>query len=260
MKKRLLLFTIACILSSLLDSCHSSHKTVAHKSSKQPQFIDDVYIAPHNKSSATANAISTKKAPAKAKAAALADKKEVYPTPPATASAGKMKVYPASYKFQKEKDKEKEDEEPELPRSIKKKYADILGVKAKEISNASLFLFIDKWLGANYRRGGCDISGIDCSGFVQKLYAEVYGIDLLRTAVDQFSSCKRIKHSRDAEEGDLVFFHIKSRKRITHVGVYLANDYFVHASTSNGVIISNLNEEYWHRYFAGCGRVPKGGS
>jgi cell wall-associated NlpC family hydrolase len=256
MKKRLLLFTIACILSPLLDGCHSSHKTVAHKTSKQPEFINDIYIAPHNKSSATANAITPKRAPEKAKATTLAAKKDSYPPPSVTASAGSTRIYPASYKLQKEKD----EDEPELPRSVKKKYAEILGVKTKEISNASLYLFIDKWLGANYRRGGCDISGIDCSGFVQKLYAEVYGTDLLRTAIDQFSSCKRIKHSRDAEEGDLVFFHIKSRKRITHVGIYLANDYFVHASTSNGVIISNLNEEYWHRYFAGCGRVPKGGS
>jgi cell wall-associated NlpC family hydrolase len=256
MKKRLLLFTLACISASLLDSCHSSRKTVAHKSSRQPKFIEDVSIAPHNKSSVTANAITPRKTPEKTKAIASADKKGIYADPPTTASAGKNNVYPASYSIQNEKD---DDDEPKLPRSIKKKYAEILGVRTKEIRNASLYLFIDKWLGANYRRGGCDISGIDCSGFVQKLYAEVYGVDLLRTAIDQFSNCKRIKHSRDAEEGDLVFFHIRSRKRISHVGVYLGNDYFVHASTSNGVIISNLNEEYWHRYFAGCGRIPKGG-
>lgn len=234
MKKRLLLFTIACIISSLILSCHSSRKSVAAKSSKQPKFIDNVYIAPHNKSNATADAIAPRKPSEKAKP---------------VASVGKT-IYPASYKSQTEGDEE-------LPKFIRKKYADILGVKPKEITNYPLFEFIDKWYGTNYRLGGCDKNGIDCSGFVQKLYAEVYGVDLVRTAIDQFSSCKRIKHSRDAEEGDLVFFRIRG-KRISHVGIYLANDYFIHASTSNGVMISSLSEEYYHAHYAGCGRVPKG--
>ena len=103
--------------------------------------------------------------------------------------------------------------------------------------------------------GGCDASGIDCSGFAQKLYADVYGIDLLRTSAEQFHDCKRIKNTRDAQEGDLIFFIIRG-KRISHVGVYLANNFFVHASTSSGVMISNLNEEYWRKHYAGCGRVP----
>lgn len=140
---------------------------------------------------------------------------------------------------------------------ISSRYGQMLGVEATEITNLSLYQFIDKWLGADYRLGGCDISGIDCSGFAQKLYAEIYGMDLVRTALEQFHNCKRIKHAKDATEGDLVFFRVHSR-RITHVGVYLMNNYFVHASSSQGVVISNLNEEYWHKYYAGCGRIPRG--
>ena len=55
-------------------------------------------------------------------------------------------------------------------------------------------------------------------------------------------------------EGDLVFFKIH-RKRISHVGIYLVNNFFVHASLSQGVMISNLNDEYWQRVFAGAGRM-----
>ncbi len=235
MKKHLFLFTLACVIPSLAGFCQSS-----------PRFIDNVVIAPHNKTSATADAIVPKKTPVTSEALAAND------------NAVPPEVSEAPVERERDREVEKSKGEEHLPKSVKKKYAEILGVKTREIDNAALYLFIDKWMGANYRRGGCDISGIDCSGFVQKLYAEVYGVDLLRTAREQFSNCKRIKHSRDAEEGDLVFFHIRSRKKISHVGVYLANDYFIHASTSNGVIISNLNDEYWHKYFAGCGRIPKG--
>jgi len=257
MKKHLLLFAIACIISFLLDSCQSSHKTVSHKSSKQPKFIDNVYIAPHNKSNATADAITPQRAPepkrvVKSKPAIISP--EIEPAAkliaPETASVGKI-IYPASYKVARH-----HDDDDDI-KDIRKKYAAMLGVRPKDLDNAALYKFIDRWYGTNYRLGGCDISGIDCSGFVQKLYSEVYGVDLVRTAIDQFGSCKRIKRYKDAEEGDLVFFRVHSRKKITHVGIYLANDYFVHASRSQGVIISNLNEEYWQRYFAGAGRIPK---
>ena len=59
-------------------------------------------------------------------------------------------------------------------------------------------------------------------------------------------------------EGDLVFFRVNS-KQVSHVGIYLMNNYFVHASTSKGVMISNLNEEYWQKYFEGIGRIPRRG-
>jgi len=244
MKKPILLFTLACILAPpLLEGCHTSHKTTAYKSSRQPKFIDNVYIAPHNKNSATVDAIDPTKPPAKTKTkqntngTAITTASVPLPNPATKTNTPPTIVY------------------KDLPNRIKKKYADILGVRPKEITNYPLYDFIDRWYGTTYRLGGCDISGVDCSGFAQKLYSEVYGIDLVRTAVEQFSNCKRIKHSRDAEEGDLVFFHVHSR-HITHVGIYLANNFFVHASTSNGVMISNLDEDYWHKYYAGCGRIP----
>ncbi|MES2702464.1 MAG: NlpC/P60 family protein [Bacteroidota bacterium] len=230
MRKRLYSFTTACILLSVLPGCHTHKKYAAAKSAKNPKFINDVYISGHAKNSATENAIArSKAAPGKKHAA----------TPPAASS-------------------HTENNGRELGRTeVRKKYAEILGIKTKEIDNYPLYQFIDKWYGTNYRLGGHGKEGIDCSGFAQRLYGEVYGIDLLRTAMEQFSNCKRLKNTKDAEEGDLVFFHVRS-KRITHVGVYLANDYFVHSSTSGGVIISHLAEDYWHKYFAGVGRVPKG--
>jgi lipoprotein Spr len=218
MRRHLLLVTIACLLLTALQSCHTHKKYAANKSSSQPKFINGVYINGHNKSGTeNTTAHNTKKT-----------KQKTGNGNRETLSSG----------------------------ALKKKYSEILGVRQKEIDNFPLYQFIDRWYGTNYRLGGQSKEGIDCSGFAQKLYGEVYGINLLRTAMEQFSNCKRIRNPKDAEEGDLVFFNIHS-KRITHVGVYLANNYFVHSSTSGGVMISNLGEEYWSKYYAGMGRVPK---
>ncbi len=140
------------------------------------------------------------------------------------------------------------------PGVLVSKYADMINVSPKNINNYPLFRFIDDWYGTEYRYGGTDNTGIDCSAFSQKLYGQVYGIELERTAREQRREAERIKHPDDAEEGDLIFFRAR-RFRVSHVGVYLANGYFVHASSSQGVVISNLNNRYWKRRYAGCGRI-----
>ena len=137
--------------------------------------------------------------------------------------------------------------------TIRKKYAGIMSMSPKDLSDNNLYEFIDEWYGTDYHLGGGDRKGIDCSGFAKKLYATVYGADLSRTAAEQYANCKKIHHSGDENEGDLVFFRVHG-KHITHVGVYLGNDYFVHASSSQGVIISNLKEDYWRKYYVGAGR------
>lgn len=136
------------------------------------------------------------------------------------------------------------------------KYAEMISVEPQDISNYPLYRFIDKWYGTPYKWGGTDNTGIDCSAFSQKLYGEIYGTDLTRTSRQQHRKCEQVKHYADANEGDLIFFRIH-RIRISHVGIYLANGYFVHASRSHGVMISSLNDKYWHRRYAGCGRVAR---
>lgn len=137
---------------------------------------------------------------------------------------------------------------------VKEKYSSMLNVMPSQISNVMLYRFIDEWMGTRYRMGGTSKSGVDCSAFVQNLYQYVFGLNLLRTAWMQFESSKYISNISDLKEGDLVFFRINS-SRITHVGVYLRNNFFVHSGCSKGVSIANLNSNYWSRYFAGGGRV-----
>ena len=133
-------------------------------------------------------------------------------------------------------------------------YAEVISTDASALYNYPLYSFIDKWYGTPYKWGGTDNRGIDCSAFSQKLYGSIYGIHIRRTARLQHRTCDELKDIDEAQEGDLVFFRMH-RIRISHVGIYLANGYFVHASRSRGVVISCLNDRYWHRRFAGCGHM-----
>jgi len=133
-------------------------------------------------------------------------------------------------------------------------YASILGVSVRDIHNKPLYSFIDKWMGSPHRLGGTKPSGIDCSGFVGILYREVYGKDLPRTSRDMGDQIKR-KYERQLREGDLVFFSFGG-KNIDHVGVYLHNNKFVHVSTSKGVIISDIRDTWYYKYFVRAG-TPK---
>lgn len=146
---------------------------------------------------------------------------------------------------------------PNLRNALLSKYAGMLGVVPQAIRNFSLYSFIDEWYGVRYRLGGVDKQGIDCSAFVQRLYEDVFGINLVRTAFQQFHNCRMVFDMDSLKEGDLVFFHINRGKRISHVGIYLRNNYFVHASSSQGVMISSLSEDYWTRYYAGAGSIDK---
>lgn len=129
-------------------------------------------------------------------------------------------------------------------------YADLLGADTKSL-NAELYSFIDDWMGSPHRMGGLTRSGIDCSAFVGMVYNEVYRKDLPRTSRDMAERIKR-KYDDQLKEGDLVFFSFGGRD-IDHVGVYLQNGKFVHVSTKQGVVISNLKDVWYYKYLKRCG-------
>jgi murein DD-endopeptidase / murein LD-carboxypeptidase len=133
------------------------------------------------------------------------------------------------------------------------KYALILDTEVEQIENVNLYAGIDEWMGTRYRLGGSTKDGIDCSALVQILYVTQFGVNLPRTAREQYDATQRISRT-DLKEGDLVFFNTTGG--VSHVGIYLQNNKFVHAS-SGGVAISDLFEPYWERRFIGVGRYEK---
>lgn len=111
------------------------------------------------------------------------------------------------------------------------------------------------WLGTMYKYGGHSKEGTDCSGFVMQVFLKVYDIKLPRSSKAQHAYCTEIKQSK-MQVGDLVFFATgKSKTTVSHVGIYIGNGEFIHASSSKGVVISKLEQNYYQRTFISAGRV-----
>lgn len=99
-----------------------------------------------------------------------------------------------------------------------------------------------EWEGVPYRLGGMSKRGVDCSGFVHTTFRSQFGVELPRTTESQLGIGRSV--DRDGlQSGDLVFFRTGNGKR--HVGIYVENRTFLHASTSQGVTLSSLDNPYW---------------
>lgn len=130
-----------------------------------------------------------------------------------------------------------------------------LGVDIELQDNHKLYLQSAEWIGTPYRAGGDSKRGTDCSGLVSQLYKKVYRIHLSRSTDEQLKESNKVNR-RHLREGDLVFFTGRSsRKRVGHVGIYLKDGKFIHASTSKGVIVSSLLENYYKRHWLRGGRI-----
>lgn len=122
-----------------------------------------------------------------------------------------------------------------------------------KLKNKSLYRFITDWAGVRYRLGGMDKNGVDCSGFAYLLEKDIYGIQLPRRSRDQAQVVKN-KDQRQLKEGDLLFFSFGGNE-VDHVGVYLSDNFFVHASTTRGVVVDDLTLPAYQKAFVKAGPV-----
>ncbi len=130
-----------------------------------------------------------------------------------------------------------------------------LGFDIEEHDDHTLFLEAASWMGVPYKYGGNSKRGIDCSGLTCAIYREVYGKKLPRTCRQQFAEIKRVNHSDELKSGDLLFFHTSPGSReCTHVGIYLKDGRFLHASSYRGVVTDVLHSKYWSTHWLGGGR------
>lgn len=115
---------------------------------------------------------------------------------------------------------------------------------------------IIRYLHTPYQYGGNTKSGIDCSAFTKSCYWEAATIELNRSARDQYAQGERISKS-DLQFGDLVFFDTQRRKKPGHVGIFIGNNLFAHASSSKGVILSSLENSYYKKRYMGARRFDE---
>jgi len=134
------------------------------------------------------------------------------------------------------------------------------GLRLTQADNITLYDACSSWLGVKYRNGGNTKKGVDCSGLASTIYKQVYGLGIERSSANILrKNCAQINRN-NLREGDLVFFKTLgggNPKTPTHVGIYLKNGKFIHASTSKGVIVSSLSEPYYIRTWITGGRVKR---
>lgn len=122
--------------------------------------------------------------------------------------------------------------------------------------NIPLYAEVSTWLGTPYRYGGSSKRGVDCSGFTMQVYKKVYRTSLPRsTSGLAKAKYKKVKKS-NLTTGDLILFATgKNKKLVSHVGIYLKNGKFVHASTSSGVMVNHIDESYYKKTWVRAVRV-----
>jgi NlpC/P60 family len=138
--------------------------------------------------------------------------------------------------------------------ALKLKYGQLLGKDPEQLENIDLLKSVDEWYGTRYKMGGMSKSGIDCSAFVQAVYLTAFGMAVPRTAFEQFKVSNHIS-ATEMKEGDLVFFNTTGG--VSHVGIFLGNNKFIHASVAHGVAVSDLFDPYYLKRFLGIGRIEK---
>ncbi len=132
------------------------------------------------------------------------------------------------------------------------------GGGARREKGTQIVNYAKRYIGTPYVYGGTNLSkGVDCSGLAYVIYKR-YGISLSRVSKDMAKNGRGVWKS-NLEIGDLVFFDTKgwNTGRVTHMGIYIKDGYFIHASESQGVMISNLNSGYWKKKYAKGRRVIK---
>lgn len=120
------------------------------------------------------------------------------------------------------------------------------------LTRSKLLVQFHKWKGVRYHLRGNTAAGIDCSALTQKVYFAAMMKKIPRTTGEQIQEGKAIPLAQ-LQPGDLVFF--KPRKSIRHVGIYIGNDQFLHASSSKGVTLSNLHNLFWKYHFETARRI-----
>lgn len=116
-----------------------------------------------------------------------------------------------------------------------------------------LMQMVNELLGVRYKYGGSSIKGFDCSGFTSYVFEQLFGEKLHRRSSDQATQGQKVAKA-DLREGDLVFFKTNG-KSISHVGIYIGDGQFAHASTKDGIVITGMDDRYYTKRYVTARRI-----
>ena len=142
-----------------------------------------------------------------------------------------------------------------IERKEMQELSSLLGVTISDVSLLDFYREAADWLGTRYRRGGMSRKAVDCSGFTNIIYKNVFGKQLDRVSTAIAKNVKESVAKDDLLPGDMVFFSTFGKKYINHVGVYIGEGKFIHASIKHGVIVSSLAEGYYSKTWRKGGRI-----
>jgi lipoprotein Spr len=130
----------------------------------------------------------------------------------------------------------------------------------RESNKEKMLMEIIRFLNTPYQYGGNSKKGIDCSAFTQTVFKKSLSYNLNRSARDQYKQGQSVSNMDDLQFGDLIFFNTQANVRPGHVGIYIGDNLFAHASTKKGVTVSTLTHTYYQSRFMGGRRIEPGGS
>ncbi len=125
----------------------------------------------------------------------------------------------------------------------------------KETPEEKVIMEVIRYISTPYRYGGTTMKGIDCSAFTQNVFSNVFSFSLPRSAREQYEVGEVIGEREELKFGDLVFFNTTRRSKPGHVGIYLGDNFFAHASRKKGVTVSSLDESYYDKRYMGARRL-----
>jgi cell wall-associated NlpC family hydrolase len=237
-----IVFLSSCSSFKPLNFTSNRQVSAAPSPVSQTKFIEDISVTPQ----------------------ATVDKTDVKPEPKQTFTTRSLNVEetPAQKTEQSEietilairnRNNNTEAAKIEVASSTQLKYAVLMNTEVENLPSKTLLDGVDEWYGVRYRTGGNTQKGVDCSGFTVAVYAAVYGLAIPRVSREQYRVSRKIS-TTELQEGDLVFFNTNG-SGVSHVGIYLGNNKFIHASVSRGVMVSGLFEPYYVKRYIGAGRI-----
>lgn len=160
-------------------------------------------------------------------------------------------------------DEEIRESENEIPEQIKVDVNELIRQHSRmdtlnsiPTSYERMIMQIINYLGTPYKFGGNSRNGIDCSAFTQTMMSEVFNLEIPRSTLGQIKIGNEVQRE-ELEFGDLIFFNTRRRQVPGHVGIYLWDQYFAHASTKHGVVISSMESGYYDRKFIAARRIEE---